>query len=64
VVAGVGALSLVEAGTLTAWGAAVALSAIAARADEEHCVTLAAEANSLPEYRFAMTAAMRHRRRD
>jgi hypothetical protein len=53
-VAGVGAPSLVEAGTLTAWGAAVALSAIAVRADEEHCVTLATEANSLPEYRFAM----------
>jgi hypothetical protein len=53
-VAAVGAPSLVEAGTLTAWGAAVALSAIAVRADEEHCVTLATEANSLPEYRFAM----------
>jgi hypothetical protein len=53
-VAGVGAPSLVEAGTLTAWGAAVALSAIAVRADEEHCVTLATEANSLPEYRFAV----------
>jgi hypothetical protein len=53
-VARVGAPSLVEAGTLTAWSAAVALSAIAVRADEEHCVTLATEANSLPEYRFAM----------
>ena len=53
-VAGVGASSLVEAGTLTAWGAAVALSAIAVRADEEHCVTLATEANSLPENRFAV----------
>ena len=53
-VANVGAPSLVEAGTLTAWGAAVALSAIAVHADEEHCVTLATEANSLPEYRFAV----------
>ena len=51
---GVGASSLVEAGTLTAWGAAVALSAIAVHADEEHCVALATEANSLPEYRFAL----------
>jgi hypothetical protein len=42
-VAGVGAPSLVEAGTLTARGAAVALSAIAVRADEEHGVTLATE---------------------
>jgi hypothetical protein len=39
---------------LTARGAAVALSAITVRADEEHCVTLVTEANSLPEYRFAM----------
>ena len=39
---------------LTAGGAAVALPTIAVRADEEHCVTLATEANSLPEYRFAM----------
>jgi hypothetical protein len=40
---------------LTALGVAVALSAIAVRADEEHCVTLVTEANSLPEYRFART---------
>ena len=53
-VTAVGAPSLVDAGMLTAWGAAVALSAIAARTDEEHCVTLATEANSLPEYRVAM----------
>jgi hypothetical protein len=53
-VAAVGAPSLVEAGLLTALGVAVALSAIAVRADEEHCVTLVTEANSLPEYRFAM----------
>ena len=57
-VAGVGAPSLVEAGTLTQWGATVALSAIAVRADEEDCVTLAAGANSLPEYRF--TVNVRH----
>jgi hypothetical protein len=54
-VAGVGAPSLVETGSLTACGAAVALSAIAVRADEEHCVTLAIQANPLPEYRFAMS---------
>jgi hypothetical protein len=53
-VATVGAPSLVDPGMLTARGAAVALSAIAVRADEEHRVTLATEANSLPEYRFAM----------
>ena len=53
-VAAVGAPPLVEAGLLTALGVAVALSAIAVRADEEHCVTLVTEANSLPEYRFAM----------
>ena len=51
----VGAPSLAGSGLLTAWGAAVALSAIAVRADEEHCVTLATEANSLPEYRFTVT---------
>jgi hypothetical protein len=50
----VGAPSLADAGMLTAWGAAVALSAVAVRADEEHCMTLATKANSLPEYRFAM----------
>jgi hypothetical protein len=54
-VAAVGAPSLAGSGMLTAWGAAVALSAIAVRADEEHCVTLAAEANPLPEYRFAVS---------
>jgi hypothetical protein len=53
-VAAVGAPSLADSRMLTARGAAVALSAIAVRTDEEHCVTLAAEANSLPEYRFAM----------
>jgi hypothetical protein len=39
---------------LTAWGAAVALSAIAVCADEEHRVTLVTQANPLSEYRFAM----------
>ena len=53
-VAAVGAPSLAEAGTLTAWGAAVALSAIAVCTDEEHRVTLVAQANPLPEYCFAM----------
>jgi hypothetical protein len=54
-VAAVGAPSLAGSGTLTTWSAAVALSAIAVRADEEHRVTLATEANSLPEYCFAMS---------
>ena len=53
-VAAVGAPSLVDAGLLTALGTAVALSPIAVRADEEHCVTLLTEANSLLEYRFAV----------
>jgi len=50
----VGAASLVASGTLTALGAAVALSATTVRADEEYGVTLVTEANSLPEYRLAM----------
>jgi hypothetical protein len=50
----VGASPLAASGMLTALGAAVALSAITVRADEEHCVTLVTKANSLPEYRFAM----------
>ena len=50
----VGAPSLVDSGMLTAEGAAVALSTIAVRADEENCATLATEANPLPEHRFAM----------
>src|SRR5258708_1109192 len=53
-VAAVGAPSLADSGMLTAWDAAVALSAVAVRSDEEHCMTLATKANSLPEYRFAM----------
>ncbi len=53
-VAAVGAPSLVDAGSLTALGTAVALPAITVRADKEHRVTFLTEANSLPEYRFAM----------
>jgi hypothetical protein len=53
-VAAVGAPSLMDTGSLTALGTAVALSAIAVPADEEHRVTLVTEANSLPEYCFAM----------
>jgi hypothetical protein len=53
-VAAVGAPSLPEAGLLTALDAAVALSPIAVRADEKHCVAVVIETNSLPEYRFAM----------
>ena len=53
-VAAVGASSLVATGLLTTLGTAIALSSIAGRADEEHRVTLVTEANSQPEYRFAM----------
>jgi hypothetical protein len=53
-VAAVGPPSLADAGLLTALGTAVALSAIAVRADQKHCVTLVTVANSLPEYRFAV----------
>jgi hypothetical protein len=41
--ADIGALSLVDSGLLTAGGTAIALSAIAMRADEEQRVTLATE---------------------
>jgi len=54
-VSSVGASPLLAAGLLAAFFVAVAMSAIAVRADEEHCVTLVTEANSLPEYRFAMS---------
>ena len=53
-VASVGPTSLAEAGLLTTFVTAVTLSAIAVCADKEHRVTLVAEADSLPEYRFAM----------
>jgi hypothetical protein len=53
-VTSVGPTSLAEAGLLTTFVTAVALPAIAMRADKEHRVTLVAEADSLPEYRFAM----------
>jgi len=50
----VGAPPLADAGILAALGTAVALPAITVRADEKYGVTLVTEANSLPEYRFAM----------
>jgi hypothetical protein len=53
-VASVGPTSLAEAGLFTTFVTAVALPAIAVRADKEHRVTLVLEADSLPEYRFAM----------
>lgn len=53
-VATVGTPPLVHAGALTALVAAITLPPIAVSADEEHCVALVTEANSLPEYRFAM----------
>jgi len=50
----VGAPPLLAAGLLAASGAAVAVSAIAVRADEEHRVALSTQANPLPQNRFAM----------
>jgi hypothetical protein len=51
-VTSIGASALLAAGMLTAGGAAIALSAIAVRADEENRV--ASNASPLPENRFAM----------
>ena len=53
-VALIGGPPLPAPGLQAALLAAVAMSAIAVRADEEHCVTLLTEANSLLEYRFAV----------
>ncbi len=53
-VASVGAPPLLPAGLLAALVAAVAVSAVAVRADEENRVAALAKANSLPQNRFAM----------
>ncbi len=53
-VAAVGAPSLVEPSLCAAGSTAVAVAAIAVRADKKYGVTLHTDANSLPEYRFAM----------
>ena len=50
----VGGLPLLAAGLLAALGAAVAVSAITVRADEENRLTLLTQANPLPQNRFAM----------
>ena len=50
----VGTSPLTEASLLAARGTAIALSAIAVRADEENRVTMMAQANSLPENYFAV----------
>ena len=53
-VAAVGTPPLPAAGLLAARVAAIAVSAIAVRTDEENRVTALTEANSLPQNRFAM----------
>jgi len=53
-VAFIGAPPLLAAGLVAAWFAAVAMSAITVRADEENCVAALTKANPLPQNRFAM----------
>jgi hypothetical protein len=53
-VAAVGATPLLAAGLLTALVAAVAVSAITMRADEENRVAALTQASPLPQNRFAM----------
>jgi hypothetical protein len=53
-VASVGAPPLLPTGLLTALVAAVAVSAVAVRADEENRVAALSKANPLPQNRFAM----------
>lgn len=53
-VAPVGAPPLLPAGLLAALVAAVAVSAVAMRANEENRVAALTKANSLPQNRFAM----------
>ena len=53
-VASVGAPPLLLAGLLAALVAAVAVSAVTVRADEENRVAALTKANSLPQNRFAM----------
>jgi len=53
-VSSVGASPLLAAGLLAAFFVAVAMSAIAVRADEENRVAALTKANPLPQNRFAM----------
>jgi hypothetical protein len=53
-VAGVGPTPLLDASLFAALDAAIAMAAIAVRADEKHHATLFACANSLSENRFAV----------
>jgi len=53
-VASVGAPPLLPTGLLTALVAAVAVAAVAVRADEENRVAALSKANPLPQNRFAM----------
>jgi hypothetical protein len=53
-VAPVGGAPPPAAGLLAALGTAVAVAAIAVRADEEHCLAPVTPANPLPQNRFAM----------
>ena len=53
-VPGVGPPPLLEASLLAVSGAAIAMAAVAVRADEKHRATLFAHANSLPENPFAV----------
>lgn len=45
---------LLTAGVIAAFGAAIAVSAVAVRADREHGVALPTATNSKKEHRFAM----------
>ena len=53
-VPGVGHAPLLNAGLLAALDAAIAMAAIAVRANEKHHETLFAQADSLPEDRFVV----------
>jgi hypothetical protein len=53
-VTGVGPTPLLDASLFAALDAAIAMAAIAVRADEKHRATLFAHTKSLPENRFAV----------
>jgi hypothetical protein len=63
-VASIGGPPLPAAGLLAAGSAAVAVSSIAVSADEEERSAPWAQADPLPQNRFAVNHAMRQRRRD
>jgi hypothetical protein len=50
----IGLPSLLEPGLIAAFGAAIAVSAITVRADEENCATMLAATNPMKENRFAV----------